>query len=119
MENFSYSSSLFNRNFWKIQCLPKLRFGYLEMPINVFGNTSKKSKNKTEILLLVQKPILRANYTESNIEEDIDMKNQFRIKKTRDPLGITGAASKTYVDNSPNDPSIMKTQNMLGSTIKN
>ena len=49
----------------------------LNMPIKVFGNINN---NKIDTNLFVQKPYLRSNYIESNIEEDIDLKNQFRIK---------------------------------------
>ena len=49
------------------------------MPINVFGNSSNNSEHKIDASLFVQKPYLRSNYIESNIEEDIDLKNQFRI----------------------------------------
>ena len=50
------------------------------MPINVFGNSnSKNSDNKIDTSLFVQKPYLRSIYIEANIEEDIDLKNQFRI----------------------------------------
>ena len=30
------------------------------------------------ILLFAQKPYLRSNYIESNIEEDIDLRNQYK-----------------------------------------
>ena len=51
------------------------------MPINVFGNSnSNSSDNKIDTSLFVQKPYLRHNYIESNIEEDIDLKNQFELK---------------------------------------
>ena len=44
------------------------------MPINVFGNSSHGNNNKFDTTLFVQKPYLRSNYIESNIEEDIDLK---------------------------------------------
>ena len=69
------------------------------MPINVFGNSSHDNNNKIDSSLFVQKPYLRTNYIESNIEEDIDLKNQYRIKNLPDPLSIREAASKNYVDN--------------------
>ena len=78
------------------------------MPINVFGNSSNNSDNKIDTKLLVQKPYLRTNYSESDIEEDIDLKNQFRIKNLPDPISIRKATSKNYVDNLFNDPSIVK-----------
>ena len=78
------------------------------MPNNVFGNSSKNSDNKIDTSLFVQKPYLRTNYIESNIEEDIDTRNQYRIKNLPDPLSITEACSKHYADNLFNDPSITK-----------
>ena len=78
------------------------------MPIKVFGNSSNNSDNKIDTSLFVQKPYLRTNYIEANIEEDIDLKNQYRIKNLPDPLSIREAASKNYVDNLFNDPSIIK-----------
>ena len=78
------------------------------MPINVFGNSSNNSDNKIDTSIFVQKPYLRTNYIESNIEEDIDLKNQFRIKNLPDPISIREPASKNYVDNKFNDPSIIK-----------
>ena len=79
------------------------------MPINVFGNSnSNDNGSKIDTSLFVQKPYLRHNYIESNIEEDIDLKNQYRIKNLPDPISIREAASKNYVDNLFNDPSIVK-----------
>ena len=51
------------------------------MPINVFGTSSSSYEigNKIDTSLFVQKPYLRTNYIESTIEEDIDLKNHFRI----------------------------------------
>ena len=71
------------------------------MPINVFCNSSSSYDNgkKIDTSLFVQKPYLRTNYIESNIEEDIDFKNQYRIKNLPDPISIREAASKNYVDN--------------------
>ena len=78
------------------------------MPINVFGNFSNNYDNKIDTSLFVQKPYLRTNYIESNIEEDIDLKNEYRIKNIPDPISTTEACSKKYVDNLFNDPSIIK-----------
>ena len=80
----------------------------LNMPISVVGNSSKKSDHKTDTSLFVQKPYIRTNYIEANIEEDIDLKNQFRIKNLPDPISIREAASKNYIDNLLNDPSVVK-----------
>ena len=78
------------------------------MPINVFGNSSNNSEHKIDISLFVQKPYLRFNFLESNLEEDIDLKNQYRIKNLPDPISIREPASKHYVDNLFTDPSIVK-----------
>ena len=47
-------------------------------------------------------------YIEANIEEDIDLKYQFRIKNLPDPISIREAVPKNYVDNLFNDPTIIK-----------
>ena len=78
------------------------------MPINVFGNSSNNSDDKIDTSLFVQKPYLRTNYIETDIEADIDLKNQYRIKNLPDPISIREATSKNYVDNLFNDPSIVK-----------
>ena len=85
------------------------------MPTNVFGSSSSSYDNgrKIDTKLFVQKPYLSTNTIESNIEEDIDLKNQFRIKNLPVPISIKEAASKNYVDNKFNDPSIKKTLNIL------
>ena len=80
------------------------------MPINVFGNSSSSYDNGKEIdtSLFVQKPYLRSIYIESNIEEDVGLKNQYRINKLPDLISIREAASKNCVDTLFNDPSIVK-----------
>ena len=78
------------------------------MPINVFGNSSNNSDNKIDTSLFVQKPYLRTNYIESNTEENIDFKNQYRIKNLPDPISITVVCSKKYVDNLFHDPTIIR-----------
>ena len=86
-----------------------LIFLILKMPINVFGDSSNNNNGKKiDASLFVQKPYLRTNYIESNIEEDIDLKNQYRIRNLPDPISIREVASKSYVDNLFNDPSILK-----------
>ena len=79
------------------------------MPINVFGNSiSNDNGKKIDTSFFVQKPYLRMKYIGPNIEEDIDLKNQYRIKNLPDPISIREAASKIYVENLFNDPSIVK-----------
>ena len=78
------------------------------MPINVFGNSSNNSEQKTDTSLFVQKPYLRTNYIEANIEENIDLKNQYRIKNLPDPISINEAISKNYVDNIIDEISLVR-----------
>ena len=89
------------------------------MPIDVFGNSSSSYDNKIDTNLFVQKPYLRSNYIEANIEEDIDFKNQFGIKNLPDPRSIPEAASKNYVDNKFNDRSIIKNNTHVHFNDKN
>ena len=76
------------------------------------GNSSNNSDHKTDTSLFVQKPYLKTNYIEANIEEDIGLKNQFRIKNLLDPISIREACSKTYVENLWNDTSIKNTEHI-------
>ena len=68
------------------------------MTINVFGNSSHQGNNKIDTSLFVKKPHLRSIYIESDAEEDLDLKNQYRIKNVPFPITIHEAASKDYVD---------------------
>ena len=90
------------------------------MPIIVFGNSSSSHDNgiKIDTSWFVQKPYLRTNYLESNLE-DIDFKKQYRIKSLPDLISIREAASKKYVYNKFIDLRIIKkTLLMLTSMIK-
>ena len=79
------------------------------MPINVFGNTnSNKNSNKVDTSIFVQKLYLRTNYIESIIEEDIDLKSQYKIKNLPDPTNVRDACTKIYVDTKFKDPSKIK-----------
>ena len=89
------------------------------MPINVFRNYSNNYDQKIDTGLIVQKPHLRTNYIEANIEEDIDLKNQFRIKKLPDPSCNREATSKKCVHNFFNDPSIIKNNAHIDLNDKN
>ena len=91
------------------------------MPINVFGNSSSSHNNGSTIdtPLFVQKPYLRTNFIEGNIEEDIDLKKQYRSKNLPDPISIREAASKNYVDDLFMDPSIVKNNAHLALNDRN
>ena len=84
------------------------------MPIIVCGSCSSSHDNgsETDMSIIVQKPYLRTNCSESKSEEDIDLKKQYRIKNSPDFLSSGETCSKIYVDNLFNDPSIIKTQHI-------
>ena len=79
------------------------------MPINVFSNSSNNNNdNKIDTSLFVKKPYLRTNYIESNIEEDIDLKNQYKIKNLINATNLQDACNKKYVDNIINESSLLR-----------
>ena len=69
--------------------------------------------------MFVQKPYLRTNYIETNIKEDLDLKNQCRITNIPDRICIREAASKIYVDELFNDLGIIKKNSHIGLNDKN
>ena len=79
------------------------------MPINVFGNSSNNNNdNKIDTSLFVKKPYLKTNYIEANIEEDIDLRNQYKIKNLIDPINLHDACNKNYIDNTINESSLLR-----------
>ena len=75
--------------------------------MNVFGSSSDISEIKIDTSLFVRKPYLRTIYLESNIEEDIDMKNQIKIEVLPSPQEKSDTACKYYVYSGINDPTII------------
>ena len=69
------------------------------MPINVFGNCSNKFESKIDTSLFVQKSYLTTNYIEANIEEDIELKNQYKVKNLPYPQENSYAVCKSHADN--------------------
>ena len=78
------------------------------MPIYVFGSTSGNNENKSDLSLFVQKPYSRTYYIERIKEENVHLKNQFKIKILPDAVSIREPASKLFVDIKFFDPSIEK-----------
>ena len=70
------------------------------MPFFLFGDSSSSdiNGNKIDKNLFVQKPYLGTSYIESSIEENIDVKNQFRIKNLPHPIENSDAVCISYVD---------------------
>ena len=73
------------------------------MPINVFGNSLYISDSKVDTSLFVQKQYLRNNYIESDIDHDIILKNQYKIKNLPNPINDYDGVKKIYIDNKSAD----------------
>ena len=69
------------------------------MPIIVFGNSNQNnSENKVDTSRFVQKSYLRSNYIESDLDHDINFKNQYRIINLADPINDKDGINKIYFD---------------------
>ena len=70
------------------------------MPINVFGNSSSSNdnNNKIDTSRFVQKSYLKSNYIETDIEHDMNLKNQYRIINLPNPINNKDAINKIYID---------------------
>ena len=68
------------------------------MPINVFGNSSNNSDNKIDTSLFVQKSYLKHNYIEADIDHDINLKNQYTIINSLQPMNDNDIVNKIYID---------------------
>ena len=68
------------------------------MPINVFGNSLNNSDSKIDTSRFVQKSYLRHNYIETDIDHDINLKNQYRIINSLQPINDNDIVNKIYID---------------------
>ena len=69
------------------------------MPINVFGNSFySNDNNEIDTSLFVQKSFLRSNYIETDIDRDINLKNQYRIINLPNPINDKDIVNKIYID---------------------
>ena len=68
------------------------------MPINVFGNSLNNSDSKIDTSRFVQKSYLRHNYIETDIDHDINLKNQYRIINSIQPINDNDIVNKIYID---------------------
>ena len=78
------------------------------MPISVFGKSSNVSEIKIVNIQYVQKPYLRTNYIEKNIEEDLDLVNQFENKNLPCSQKNSDAVCESYVESGLNDPIVIR-----------
>ena len=81
------------------------------MPINVFGNSSNNSDSKIDTSRFVQKSYLRSKYIETDIDHDINLKNQYRIINLPNPVNDKDIVNKIYIDNKTADIIKRNTQN--------
>ena len=66
--------------------------------MNVFGNSSSsQSDSQIDTSAFVKKTYLKTNYLEANLEEDVDMKNQYYIKNLLpSAVNLDDAISKKF-----------------------
>ena len=70
------------------------------MPINVFGSSnSNNSDIKIDTSLFVRKTYLRHIYIESDIDHDINLKNQYKIINLPQPTSDKDGVNKKYIAN--------------------
>ena len=81
------------------------------MPINVFGNSLNNSDSKIDTSIFVQKSYLRHNYIETDIDHDINLKNQYRIINSLQPINDNDVVNKIYIDTKIADIIKKNTQN--------
>ena len=72
-----------------------------------FGRATGGS-NVSSVNTGVTKGYIRANYLESNMEEDIDLKNQFKIINVPYPISLKDVANKEYVDDNIEQASVVR-----------
>ena len=68
------------------------------MPINVFGNSLNNSDSKIDTSQFVQTSYLRHNYIETDNDHDINLKNQYRIINSLQPINDNDVVNKIYID---------------------
>ena len=64
---------------------------------SVFDKSSNNSQNKFHTSLFVQKRCFKTNYIESSVEDDIDLRNQYRTENLPDPIRIREACSNKQI----------------------
>ena len=80
----------------------------MNLPKNVFGNSSNISENKIDITLFVQKHCLRTNYLDSNIEGELNIKIHIKIKFLPCLQKSSDAVWKSCLDGGLNHPSLLR-----------
>ena len=82
------------------------------MPINVFGSSlSSNDNHKIDLSQYARKSYIRSNYIETDIDHDINLKNQYRIINIANPINNKDAINKIYIDTKVADIIRRNTQN--------
>ena len=104
---FVYTSSI--KKIYRLsRCYFEVVFWLIEIDDYLFGISCSSHDNgwKIGISLFVQNTRLRTNFLKSNLEENIDVENQYRLKSLEDPIDIREAVLKKDVDTFFNSPSL-------------
>ena len=71
------------------------------MTINVFGNSLASSNdinNKIDLSQYARKSYIRSNYIETDINHNIDLKNQYKLINIPNPINNNDSVNKIYID---------------------
>ena len=85
----------------------------------VISFSSRDYVKKIDTSIFVQKHYLRTKYIEANIEKDIDMNNQLKIRNLHCPVENSDAVGKSHLDGGLNDPSKIKNTAQIDFNDKN
>ena len=68
------------------------------MTINVFGNSLTSSNDKIDLSQYARKSYIRSNYIETDINHNIDLKNQYKLINIPNPINNNDSVNRIYVD---------------------
>ena len=68
------------------------------MTLNVFGNSLTSSNDKIDLSQYARKSYIRSNYIETDINHDIDLKNQYKLINIPNPINDKDSVNRIYVD---------------------
>ena len=68
------------------------------MTINVFGNSLTSLNDKIDLSQYARKSYIRSNYIETDINHNIDLKNQYKLINIPNPINNNDSVNKIYID---------------------
>ena len=68
------------------------------MTINVFGNSLTSSNDKIDLSQHARKSYIRSNYIETDINHNIDLKNQYKLINIPNPINDKDSVNRIYID---------------------